>query len=308
MSEKVKEAKKYHSSFHTLPEVIKAYCMIQWILAYKQELNGYGMPFDRSDFVFCQRIQKAHDSLQGYPREHEVISELQCFLSTFIEDPSFKAQMQAMARKVVDFDRLREIMRIAPTMGLKGLNDDGEECDMTIMESELKAFIESPTVKNSQGKDYRKMISQIKKYWKMLFAKPVKMCLPNGDTIWVYPGRTSNLMERLFREFQRLEYKRTGMGTLGRTARAMISETPMMKNLETPEYMKIILNGQPTLAARFAELDSKRIQERIAKEGSWKNVKLPTGLKKIMRDPNFYRVAGRAAEVFNDNEGIALVG
>lgn len=301
------DEKKYHSSFHTLPAVIKAYCMIQWILAYEQELNGYGMPFDRSDFVFCQRLQKAHDSLQKYPRECKEISELQCFLSIFIEDSSFKIQMNAMARKVVDFDRLREIMRIAPTMGVKGLNDDGEECDMTVMESELKAFIESPTIKDNLEKDYRKMIRQIKKYWKMLFAKSVKVCLPNGENIWVYPGRTSNLMERLFREFQRLEYKRTGMGTLGRTARAMISETPMMKNLETPEYMKIVLNGKPTLAARFAQLDSKRIQERMAKEGSWKNVKLPTGLKKIMRDPKFYKIAERAAELFDENESLALV-
>ncbi len=111
------------------------------------------------------------------------------------------------------------------------------------------------------------MIGQFKKYWEMLFAKPVEAHLSNGEIMRVYPQRTSNVMERMFREFQRSEYKRTGMGTLGRTVRAMISETPMMKNLESPEYMKIILNGQPTLAARFAQLDSKRVQREWLRKG-----------------------------------------
>jgi hypothetical protein len=297
----LQDGKKYQSSFHTFPAMVQAYCMVQWILVYEQELNGYGMPFDRSDFVFCQRMQKAYDCLQEYPQDCKELSELRCFLATFLEDPGFKKQMNAMTRKVEDFDRLRDIMRIAPTIGMKGLNDDGEECNMTAMENELKAFIESTTIKDNPEKDYKKMIGQIKKYWKMLFAKPVEAHLPNGDIVSVYPQRTSNVMERMFREFQRSEYKRTGMGTLGRTVRAMISETPMMKNIESPEYMKIILNGQPTLAARFAQLDSKRVQERMAKEGSWNNEKLPAGLRKIMSDPSFYRVAKRAAQLIGEN-------
>ena len=81
---------------------------------------------------------------------------------------------------------------------------------------------------------------------------------------------------------------RTGMNTLGRTVRAMIAETPMMKNLKCPEYMKIILNGQPTLAARFAELDMKRIRERATE--SQNEEALPSGIKKIIKIPNFYKV------------------
>jgi hypothetical protein len=102
-------------------------------------------------------------------------------------------------------------------------------------------------------------------------------------------------MERLFREFQRSEYKRTGMSTLGRTARAMIAETPMMKNLHCPEYMNIILNGQPTLAARFAQLDMKHIQERM--NGSQNEEKLPTGLKKILRNSDFHKIFMKASKL-----------
>ena len=111
----------------------------------------------------------------------------------------------------------------------------------------------------------------------------------------MYPQRTTNLMERLFREFQRCEYKRTGMGTLGRTARAMVAETPMMKNLDCPEFMNIILDGQPTLAARFAQLDIKSVQEEMAKTED--KEKLPKGLKKIINDPNFHKVFMRVAKL-----------
>jgi hypothetical protein len=279
---------KYKSSFQLLPEIVKAYCKVQWILAYEQELNGYGAPFDRSDLAYLQRMKKTYDSLKEYSLDFKELSELKFLLAAILEDPNLKKQMAAMERKVEDFDYLRTIMKIAPTDGGKGLNDDGEECDITAMEEQLKVFIESDKIKNNPDKAYKRVINQILKYWKMLFAKPVEARLPNGEIVLVYPQRTSNLMERLFREFQRLEYKRTGMGTLGRTVRAMIAETPMMKNLECPEFMNIILNGQPTLAARFAQLDMKRIQERVHE--SQNKERLPAGIKKIVNDSDFYKV------------------
>ncbi|HET6245285.1 MAG TPA: hypothetical protein VFF35_12285 [Bacteroidia bacterium] len=289
------DEKKYRSSFQILPGVVKAYCKIQWTLAYEQELNGYGAPFDRSEFVYLQRMKKAYDSLKEYSLEFKELSELKFLLACILEDPDFKKQMAAMERKVEDFDHLRAIMKIAPTGGGKGLNDDGEECDITMMEEQLKVFIESNKIKNNSDKAYKKMIKQILKYWKMLFAEPIEARLPNGEIVLVYPGRTSNILERLFREFQRLEYKRTGMGTLGRTVRAMIAETPMMKNLECPEFMNIILNGQPTLAARFAQLDKKHFKERMNE--SQNKEKLPAGLKKNLNNPDFHKVFMNAAKL-----------
>jgi len=93
----------------------------------------------------------------------------------------------------------------------------------------------------------------------------------------------------LFREFQRLEYKRIGMSTLGRTARAMIAETPMIKNLESPQFIDITLNERSTLAARFAQLERQRIHQRLEK--------LLAGIKKIASDSNFYKVFLKAVEL-----------
>ena len=286
---------QYKSSFQMLPEIVKAYCKVQWILAYEQDLNGYGAPFDRAELAYLQRMKKIYDSLKGYSFNFKKLSELKYLLGCVLEDPDLKQQMAAMEKKAADFDELRSIMKIAPIYGMKGLNDDGEECDMTLMEAQLKVFIESTTIKNNPDKSYKKMIDQILKYWKMLFAKPVEVRLLSGEIVLVYPGRTSNCLERLFREFQRSEYKRTGMSTLGRTARAMIAETPMMKNLECLQFMNIILNGQPTLAARFAQLDSNRIHQRV--ETSQSKEKLPMGIKKMVNNPDFYKVFLRVGEL-----------
>jgi len=286
---------EYRSSFQKFPGIVKTYCKIQWILAYEQELNGYGAPFDRSEFVYLQRMRKTYESLKEHSFDVEELSELKFFLASILEDPDLKKHMKAIEKKIEDFDQLRFIMKIAPTYSGKGLNDDGEECDMTLMEELLKAFIDSDTIKNNPDKAYNKLCNQFLKYWKMLFSKPVEAYLSNGEIVQMYPQRTTNLMERLFREFQRCEYKRTGMGTLGRTARAMVAETPMMKNLDCPEFMNIILNGQPTLAARFAQLDIKSVREEMAKAED--KEKLSPGLKKIINDPDFHKVFMRVAKL-----------
>lgn len=276
------------SSLTRMPEAVKTYCMVMWILSYKQELNGYGFPFDRANLVYFQRMDKISKALKDAPGDCENLSELKLFLEIVLTDPKFQKTMNNVEKKVLDFDRLRDIMKIAPEDGGKGLNDDGEECDMTVMEKQLKTFIESDEIKNNSDSSYKKMIKQTLKYWNMLFAEPVEAKLPNGETVFIYPQRTSNCMERLFREFLHMECKRTGMDTLGRTVRAMVAETPMMKNLKSPEYMKIILNGQPTLAARFAELDKERARKKTKESQSEET--LPYGIKKIIKIPGFYKV------------------
>jgi hypothetical protein len=274
--------------FHLFPEVIQAYYKIRWILAYEQELNGYGHPFDRSEYTYLQRMQRTYDSLQEHSNDPTELSVLKFFLASFLEDRDFQKQMGAISRKIEDFDHVRSIMKIAPTWGVKGLNDDGEECNMTLMRAELKAFIDSERINNHKDKAYIKLRKQFSKYWKMLFAKSVDARLPSGDVVQIYPQRTTNLMERFFRDIQRCEYKKTGMSTLSRTVRAMIAETPLMKNLECHAFLNIILNGTDTLATRFAQLDQMRVQREM-RDVTTRDMLAP-GLRKAISKPDFYKV------------------
>jgi hypothetical protein len=46
----------------------------------------------------------------------------------------------------------------------------------------------------------------------------------------------------------------------------MLAQTPLVKNLENPQYMDIILNGKATLAKRFAEVDIDQVRKIFAEE------------------------------------------
>ena len=45
----------------------------------------------------------------------------------------------------------------------------------------------------------------------------------------------------------------------------MLPDTPLVKNLQNPEYLNIILYGQPSLAALFAQIDPANVREELIK-------------------------------------------
>ena len=69
-------------------------------------------------------------------------------------------------------------------------------------------------------------------------------------------------MERFFRDFRRGARRRTGHNSISRFLQSMIADTPLVRNLENPGYLKILLNGQATLEERFAQIDTETVRER----------------------------------------------
>lgn len=109
---------------------------------------------------------------------------------------------------------------------------------------------------------WQAMIAQIDKYGAKLFADPITVQTTQGP-LRVQPQRTNNLMERFFRDLRRGERRRTGHNSLSQSLQSMIADTPLVKNLENPNYMNILLHGQPTLEARFAQLDIDWVRQEM---------------------------------------------
>jgi hypothetical protein len=91
-------------------------------------------------------------------------------------------------------------------------------------------------------------------------------------------------MEQFFRFLKRMYRKKSGTRPLGRTMKAMIADTPLVRNLENPDYMKIILDRKPSLEERFAEIDIKIIRKEL------RNIlttpeKVPAKIKELIRLP-----------------------
>ena len=166
-----------------------------------------------------------------------------------------------------------------------GSGDRGDKEDMRTIEKKVAEFCEwlSADEVLSKKEDYKNMIAQIKKYWKKLFSDPIIVDTPNGK-IAIQPQRTNNILEQLFRQVKRIYRRKSGTKALGRTMRAMLANTPFVKNLDNPEYMKIILDGKETLEERFAEIDIKIVRKQLLKLEK-DTVKIPRSLKKIIKMP-----------------------
>ncbi|EFK06680.1 conserved hypothetical protein [delta proteobacterium NaphS2] len=52
---------------------------------------------------------------------------------------------------------------------------------------------------------------------------------------------------------------------MNKTLKTILSDTPLVKNLENKEYLDIILDGCNTLEQRFARVDSKLVLQELDK-------------------------------------------
>jgi hypothetical protein len=271
-----------------LPSVL-AYILSNWILDANSELDGYGFPFDRSHLIFYNRLKTARRIVQGLSakkKKDRYIIKLNRVIGQAINDTNLKTIVGRMEEKVQIFDQLRDAMRIAASDGKKGLNDDGEEVDIKTIEEAVTIFRNSDKIKTAAeaNKDYKKMVKQIDKYWKKLFADPIMVTTASGETILVQPQRTNNILERFFRDLKRMYRSKSGTQSLNKVIKAMLADTPLVKNLSNPDYLKIILNGHDTLEERFAEIDEKLVRQEMKKSEGHHS--LSARMKKVLRKPN----------------------
>jgi len=272
-----------------LPPVL-AYILSSWILDANSELNGYGFPFDRSHLIFYKRLKTARSivaDLSTKKKKDRYIIKLNRVLGRAINDNNLKAIVSRMEEKAQIFDQLRDAMRIAVSGGKKGLNDDGENADIKTIKEAVTIFRNSDKIKAAVEKnvDYKKMVKQIDKYWDKLFADPIMVTIVNGEKILIQPQRTNNILERFFRDIKRMYRSKAGTQSLNKVIKAMLADTPLVKNLSNPEYVKIILNGHDTLEERFAEIDEKLVRQEMKKSEDHQG--LSTRMKKVLRKPNW---------------------
>ena len=104
------------------------------------------------------------------------------------------------------------------------------------------------------------MIAQLDKYWEKLFADPITVQTATGP-IQIQPQRTNNLLEQFFRDLKRGNRRKTGNKSCGRMLRTMLAETPLVKNLQNADYMKILLKDKTSLADIFAEIEIETLRE-----------------------------------------------
>jgi hypothetical protein len=260
------ESKPLHEAKVPLMPLVMAYLIICWVLEAKHGSHGFGFPFDRPHLDLYLRLREAYPSLQGLkPRMSHQASLLPLMaLNKVLTDQALATTVLRMQEKARIFDRLRDAMRIAQPDSCNGLNDDGDP-DITTIKERVTRFRHSEEIKELAARNiaYQKMLKQIDKYWDKLFATPIQV-VTNTGTVTLQPQRTNNIMEQFFRDLKRSDRKRSGNHALTKTLKTMIAQTPLVKNLDNPQYMELVLNGKASLAERFAEIDIAQVRKAFA--------------------------------------------
>jgi len=275
--------------------VIAAYSLIVWALDGKRDGNGYGFPFDRPHLQFANRLRQVHSDLDQLRKtrlnkdynSNRPLHKTFFDLSDVMNDRSLWKSVDKIEPEIQVLDRLREAMRIAPKTGNKGLNSDGSGADIGTIEQEVDRFKEQivKTEGYPENQGHQKMIEQLDKYWEKLFADPIEVETNEGKKT-IQPQRTNNYAERNFRDLKRGHRKKTGNGSLGKTLRTMLANTPLVKNLRNPEYMRILLNGKSSLEELFADVDAREVRKEL-RDSQGDIEKVPAALRKLTKEPDY---------------------
>ena len=208
-------------------------------------------------------------------------------MKPIIKDKVLWKALEAIEEKIAVFERLRKAMRIAAPSGRRGLNDEGQNSNIRTIEGGVKKFRAWLTSRKDypQNPDAQKMIEQIDNYWEKLFADPISVQTSCGPAL-IQPQRTNNILEQFFRSLKRANRRRTGNASSSRMLRTILAQTPLVRNLQNPHYMKILLNGKTSIEEVFAEIQIDTLRE-VFRKAQEAPEKMPSKLKPLIAMPDF---------------------
>lgn len=271
-----------------------SYSLVVWALHGKHCGDGYGFPFDRPLLEFARRLLELHQLMPQLsdllligdePQKKQPVFKLLTHIGSIAEDQEVCQVVEELHRRCQVFDRLRNAMRIAPAGGSNGLNDEGTAEEMSSIRQGVKKFHHQLRLINELVADplSQKMAAQIDKYGDKLFADPITVTAPDGP-ITIYPQRTNNILEQFFRSVKRGYRRKTGNNSMQRALQAMLADTPLVKNLDNPDYMKILLEEKTNLEELFAELGQSCSSELLGLRDDTNRIS--PGFSKLMKLPH----------------------
>lgn len=287
--------------------------LASWILAYRQDGEGYGFPFDMPYLNLYQRVVKVHEALAklrcGPKRRRGALGHLDRLreiLDAVVasdETSEFEEAVEATKRDLRIFTRFRTALRICPKQGVKRRNDTGAPGTMSakshqaILQKLRESLRRQAHRGNSSARACEIVVQHLDKYWSYLFGH----ALPKrkGSKAIVVP-RTNNPEEYFFGIVKRQCRRLHGRGHLTHDLQSMLPATPLVLNLNNTGYCETVYGGNEfeRIAERFSAVDPKMPAEVMH---TWKSDRLSTAmprkLEKLMslpkRTARFLGIAAR---------------
>jgi hypothetical protein len=83
---------------------------------------------------------------------------------------------------------------------------------------------------------------------------------------------------------------------LGKVLTAMLADTPLVRNLDNADYMKVLLQAKESLAERFADIDIEQVR-REEQENNNRFRKYPKNMRRLFRVPHLPRKIMKSASM-----------
>lgn len=278
------------------PDYLHGISIIDWILDYKSELHGEGMPFDLSWKHYYERCRQADKKIKeifdtadrNYTKKAtEIISRIRKKLSKILDNKAATRRYNALTASSMTFTDIRHIFHLdkldkaAPLS--RNATTDSEmqtqpaELRQQIVDMAAKLRQKATTLTKVDETRYLKAAVQLEKYKDQL-ANHIEF---NG-TLHPLP-RTNNLCEISFRELKRRIRRTNGRKNLASVFDKTPAEIMLLQNLQDEEYCKILFKDRPIYEA-FAEIPCSTVKG-ILNDMNLGNAKKV--IDPIIKDPDF---------------------
>ena len=291
------------------------YLILRWIDDYSSELKGEYFPFDQPALVYYRRCVQVYDlitqlldnSSQLKTRQKQTLQTIVRNLEPLKNDHNLHKVANRLEKQVNLFNQLRDTLRFnrpdkKPILRQTPLLSNIEEVKKT--EERLKQFRQDlqrniNTEKKEKGHDIdvdikcasKKIIDYLDKYMDELVGHLVTIPGKNGKNKVILLDRTNNLSEQHFSNTKKGWRRKLGVKKLTRHLKAARHEELLLTNLDQPEYINIVYDGNPdNMPSLFAKNCHQARQIRKLRDGKEEKRALPIGKK-------FLRTSGVLTEV-----------
>ena len=291
------------------------YLILRWIDDYSSELKGEYFPFDQPALVYYRRCVQVYDlitqlldnSSQLKTRQKQTLQTIVRNLEPLKNDHNLHKVANRLEKQVNLFNQLRDTLRFnrpdkKPILRQTPLLSNIEEVKKT--EERLKQFRQDlqrniNREKKEKGHDIdvdikcasKKIIDYLDKYMDELVGHLVTIPGKNGKNKVILLDRTNNLSEQHFSNTKKGWRRKPGVKKLTRHLKAARHEELLLTNLDQPEYINIVYDGNPdNMPSLFAKNCHQARQIRKLRDGKEEKRALPIGKK-------FLRTSGVLTEV-----------
>ena len=271
-----------------------------WVLAFAQDGEGYGFPFDLPYVSFYKRILQVHRMLKAAgPLDRKTrggplreLNQLRQTLAVVVggeESAELRRIVTDTKRDQRIFERFRKALRICPKGGKNRKDDEGAPRTLSarrhrrVLRKLRTSLTRQARAGGASARACNIVLQHLEKYWEYLFGHVLRQ----RDRTIVVP-RTNNDEERMFRIVKRQCRRLHGRKDLSHDLEAMSPAVPLVRNLSNRDYCETVYGGSDPeqIAARFSRVDPEAAAKLLT---SWRQEtvlhRIPRKLEKLTNFP-----------------------